>query len=67
MALHDPLKDFEVGDNSNFQYDEPPLIHIPCGETVCTLETGDLLAILVSIAHDHARECETPNREDTPS
>ncbi|MBO2461714.1 hypothetical protein [Actinomadura violacea] len=34
-------------------YDDPPLIHVPCGTVVCTIEHGDDLSVLVGTALDH--------------
>jgi hypothetical protein len=53
MAL---LSDCVIGDNTDMQYSDPPLIHQLCGEALCTVEPGDSIETLASLAREH--ECE---------
>ena len=49
------LSDCVIGDNSGFEYSDPPLIHQPCGAVLCTVEPGDNIESFAAVARDH--EC----------
>lgn len=61
------LAEFKIGDSGGGYPDDPPLIHETCGQTVCTVEYGDTLDVLVRTALGHAAdpdECDP--RESEP-
>lgn len=47
-----PPEEYRIGATSD-AYDDPPLLHIPCGTVICTVETDDDLSVLVATALDH--------------
>lgn len=48
------LSDCVVGDNTDMMYSDPPLIHSLCGQVLCTVEPGDSVETLASVAAAHA-------------
>lgn len=39
------------------ELDDHAVVHEACGETVCTAEDGDTIALLVAVAASHLEEC----------
>jgi hypothetical protein len=52
------LWEFEARQSDDDVKRDLELIHTVCGTHVCDIEPDDVLAVLVSVAEDHARECD---------
>lgn len=51
------LYEFETRGSGDSVKIDKELVHVTCGSTVCDVEHGDNLLVLVRVAMDHYREC----------
>ena len=57
------LWEFEARQSDDDVKRDLELTHTVCGAHVCDIEPDDVLAVLVSVAADHFRECPGPQDE----
>ena len=57
------LWEFEARQSDDDVKRDLELTHTVCGAHVCDIEPDDVLAVLVSVAADHFRECPGPQHE----